>query len=46
MKRQEIDSFFLPIFDQIYDLINGQIQSVSENANNAEAKIKVITYVP
>ena len=45
MKREEIDSLFVPIFDQIYDLIDGQIKSVLANSDNARAKTKVIMYI-
>jgi len=42
MKREEINSLFIPIFDQIYDLVDGQIQSVLDKSDNSDAKIKVL----
>ena len=39
--RGEIDSIFVPIFEQIYYLVDGQIQSVLNKSDSSNEKIQV-----
>jgi len=43
MTRDEIKSLFLPIFEQIYKLLKGQIESVM--AADGDSRIKVASFI-
>jgi hypothetical protein len=46
MRREEMSSLFIPIFDQIYGLVDGQMQSILDKSEKSDVEIKVLILFP